>query len=615
MNGQSVHLLNILLEDFMNKKIKKFISFFLVLCLMLMAACSKDTNKQVVEEPNNEETPVANGRYKPGTYEASSLGMHGDVKVAVTFDENAITDVKVLEHTEVFGIADTTIETLPKAIVSNQSVDIDALTGATMTTRAILTAVKDTVTQAGGSVDELMKAIAQSPVKDEVLTTDVVIAGAGAAGLSAAVEAASQGANVIVVEKQGMTGGSTVRSGGKLYAAGTELQKSQGIEDSAEAMANFYNLKAKDKADKEKVKIVSEKSADNFNWLSNIGVKWSYVEELHPTLTTWRVHNVEGGGGMTDGHGGQITVPLEKKARELGVQFMFETPATDLLTDSEDNVVGLKAIQKNGSIITINAKSTIIATGGFDHNKELMAKYSPQVTPVHSSVPDGNVGDGLLMGEAIGAKVYSTGAFNLLYIDFMTGASYDSGLWVNEKAERFVDEFNYCYTISDALFNCSSNSAYLIVGEKSITPSIQAGIERGLVPGAKTAEELAEILDIDASNLKKTVERYNELCSKGNDEDFGKPTEHMISIDGEMIYGIKMNPVATGTFTGLVTDTNGRVLKDDNTVISGLYAAGEVAYGDILYTEYPGCGFAVNTAVTFGRISGVEAAKHAADAQ
>ena len=228
------------------------------LCLLLTSLVLASTVTGCSSNSNDGATSKGSNKYTPGVYTATTQGMHGsEMVVDVTFDESSITDVKVVSHGETFGIGygmDTTpIEVIPGQIVETQSLDVDSVTGATLTTTFIKNAVKDTVVQAGGTVENLATKPEATKGEDQTYDVDVVVVGAGVAGISAAIEAAANGADVLILEKQGIVGGATTRSGGKLMANGTEIQKAEGIEDSNELMYDYLKEVGGDLIDDEKL--------------------------------------------------------------------------------------------------------------------------------------------------------------------------------------------------------------------------------------------------------------------------------------------------------------------------------------------------------------------------
>lgn len=553
--------------------------------------------------------------YTAGTFTGTSRGMKGDMNVDVTFSDSAITKIEITTTNDTYGVGYgldmTPYETLPGKIIETQSLNIDAITGATITSNAILSAVGDAVKQAGGDVDALKAAeVEKAAAKDETLDADVVIVGAGAAGMSAALEASNAGAKVIILEKQGIPGGATTLSGGKLLAAGTEFQEAAGFEgDTPEALYDYLKGVGGDLIDDEKLHEFTDNALGDFNWLIDNGVVVKDVEPIHSSITPWRVHNTLEKAGMTNGNGGLITVPLAKAVQATTAEIKYNVSANELLTNENGDVVGVVGVKPDGSKVTVNAKSVIIATGGYAQNKEMISRY-PSAEGYVTSVPRGNVGDGLTMSEAVGAQIFNAPSTQIVFTSFTSGVGIneESGLIVNDKGERVVDEFTYQYHVAEALVNSDSKIGWYIASANDPAPTVQYAMTLDSTLKAESAEELAALMGVDPTAFASAVARYNELCAAGNDEDFGKPADKMIALEGTL-YAIEMKPAVTVTYGGLVTDLEAQVLDTNNTPIKGLYAAGEVAFTGLFGTEYPCCGMAIGSAVRFGRIAGINAAK------
>ena len=560
------------------------------------------------------------GTYTAGTYTATAKGKIADITVEVTFTENAIADVKVVSHNETlglgYGVSTAPIDMFPGQIVANQTLAIDVVTNATVTGNAILAAVADAVNQAGGDAEVLKKAEAKVAGEEIVYDVEIVVVGAGAAGLSAALTAQEKNANVLVLEKGGITGGSTVRSGGKILAAGTPWQEKQGYTDNADMMYEYLmSFDRDDIMNEELVMTFSKGSAENLQWLEDRGVQVQDVEYIHSALTPWRVHNTMGGGGQTSGHGGQITAPLTNRYEGNGGKIVYNCRATELITNEAGTVVGVKAVMTDGTPVTVNAKSVILATGGYAKNEEMLDKYEDFLpNNLYGTVPNTCVGDGLVMATAIGAKNFDAPGLQLVYVsyDCYCGINEESGLIVSEDGLRVVDEYTYQSHVATALADAKSTCGYYIAAKKGgyavePYPMIQWGVTMEHVPHAATIGELAGMIGVDAAALEATVARYNELCAKGVDEDFGKPAQYMIPVEGEEYYAFRMTPGTSVTFGGLEIDLDGHVLDTNNQPIAGLYAAGEVAFTGLFDAEYPCCGMAIGSAVYYGRVAAMSA--------
>ena len=560
------------------------------------------------------------GTYTAGTYTGVAAGRNGELTVEVTFTENAIADVKVVSHKENlglgYGVPNAPIDAFPGKIVADQTLAIDVVTNATVSGNAIIAAVADAVAQAGGDPEMLKVPAEKAAAEDQVYDVDVVVVGAGAAGLSAAITAQEAGANVLLLEKGGLSGGSTVRSGGKILAAGTPWQEKQGYTDNADMMYEYLmSFDRDDIMNEELVRAFCDASAENLQWLEDRGVMVQDVEYIHSSITPWRVHNTMGGGGQTSGHGGQFTAPLTNLYEGKGGKTIYNCRAEELITNEAGAVVGVKATMADGSKVTVNAKGVILATGGYAQNPEMLAKYSDFLTYTpYGSVPMTNTGDGLTMAMAVGAKNFDAPGLQLVYVsyDCYCGINEESGLIVSEDGLRVVDEYTYQSHVAQALADADSTYGFYIAAKKGgyavePYPMIQWGVTMEHVPHAATIGELAGMIGVDAAALEATVARYNELCAKGVDEDFGKPAQYMIPVEGEEYYAFRMTPGTSVTFGGLEIDLDGRVLDTNNQPIAGLYAAGEVAFTGLFDAEYPCCGMAIGSAVYYGRVAALSA--------
>ena len=585
----------------------------LALCGALVLSCAACGEQKA---PESEETvqPAA-AKYTAGTYTATTPGMKGDMTVAVTFSEDAITDIQVTDQHETFGIGwgidNAPLEVMPQQIVETQSLAVDAVTGATMTGKFLVNAVSDTVKQAGGDPETLKTPVEAAKGEDSTMDADVVVVGGGVAGLSAGIEAAANGADVVILEKQGIVGGATTRSGGKLMANGTDVQKAAGIEDSNEQMFDYLKGVGGDMIDDAKMHGFVDHSLETYNWMVDMGVKVQDVEPIHSSLPVWRVHNVEGGGGMTDGHGGKIIVPMLEKYKEADGDILYNTTAETLLTNEAGDIVGVSGTRADGSKVTVNADAVILATGGYASNREMMAPYADFTENYSTQVPAGNVGDGIVMAEAVGGQIFQNPSVQTVYVSYTCGVGINEepGLIVTEDGERVVNEYTYQYHVGDALAKAKSNKAFYIATANDPTPTVQYGMTLDSTPHASSIEELAGMIGVDPAALKATVDRYNELAAKGKDDDFGKPADKMYPIEGDTYYALQLNPAVTVTYSGIVTDVESHVLNSDNQPIKGLYAAGETAFPGLFGTEYPGCGTAITAGAYYGRVAGANAAK------
>lgn len=591
-------------------------------------------------------------RFNTGCYEGQGRGYRGKVTVAVELSAERIEKVTVKAHQEIRGIGwglnTSPVEVIPAQIVEYQSLNIPEVEGAELTSKAIIDGAAAAI-KASGASKELIAQLKAAPgpdtqIEDQERTVDLLICGAGAAGLAAAVEAKLAGAEVLIVEKQGVTGGSTARSGGKLLGAGTRWQKRQGIYDTPEMVYDYLmevGNKHGDFMSAAKTHYVASHLNSTIDWLSSIQYsikgdaqevlsqpwpemskpvqnedgslkKCHYdvqdIEAIHVSLQPWRVHNAPGGGGQTNGEGGEISVPLTLYyENDLGGEIVYNMALSELICDESGKVTGAVCQGLKGGKLVVHArKGVIIATGGYGRNKQMCARYP--VAHYFSTAPHGNIGEGLMAAEKLGARNYVSPGVQVVYTSLTCGIGIndESGLIVNEFGDRVVNEWTYQYTVGDALARSGSNCGWYITSGKEPYPGVKLGYKMAVAgkskdPVADSIEGLAKKIGADPERLRKTFDRYNELIAKGHDDDFGKPSEFLHPIEGPKYAALKLHPCVTVTFGGLDIDLSGRVLKNDGSAIPGLYAAGEVAGTGFYGTEYPTCGTSICGALMFGR--------------
>lgn len=550
-------------------------------------------------------------KVEDGEYEGVGKGHGGDVKVTVEIKDHVITAVLVTEHQETAGISDKPLAELPEKIVESQSLAVDTVSGATETSMAILGGAEEALKGAGADIELLKKSAGTEKAAEHAeREADIVIVGGGVAGLTAAVEASATGLDVVLIEKMGMLGGSTVLSGGKILAAGSVFQKEQGIEDTPKEFYDFMIGMGDGLVNEDKLKMVAERSAANIDWLMEQGVEFSgELETPNPAMKPNRGLTVASGSGA-----GFIT-PLEETAVRQGVEIMLETRGTKLLTDDSGAVIGVEAEQASGDTVTFHAKAVILATGGYDRNEEVKQQYSPTYANSRTNVGAGNTGDGLIMAREIGANIIGNDSAiaQIMPYGVEAGDMFTfSGLYVSVKGERFMDES--CprpVRTPIVLRKTNAPEFFMIIDKKNETENIQAAVENGTTFKGDTLEEVAQAAGMDPELLVKSVERYNELKEKGIDEDFGKSADLMELIDEPPFYAVHCNMNTAGTFGGPQTDLEAQVLNTEGNVIPGLYAAGEVSSGDLINKEYPGSGMAIQTWVTMARIAGQNAVEYA----
>lgn len=586
---------------------KKLLTILLASLLVVGCTSSAPSTPETTAEPEA-------ATLTAGTYTGVGPGFHGDVVVEVTVDETSIVSVEVVESVETRFISDNAIQQLPKDIVDNQSVAVDAYTGCTISSRAVLAAAKDALSQAGDISAFTVKA--EAPAKTtETVDTDVVVVGGGIAGLAAAITAVENGATVTLVEKLDRVGGSTVEAGGILYATGSPVNKD--VDNDVQALVDYWQMRAEGNADEDMLKIAAEGSSVTVEKLQEWGVKFSGTVNATGTSPALRAHyasDTEGGESLDATY---FIEPLWKYANDLGINFLLGTRATELLTDGGE-VTGVVA-SSDACDYTINAKSVVLATGGYDLSTDKMKEYSPDLAGTFAVSSAGNTGDGLDMAMAVGAATNFTGGvigFKIIdvtkhYIEGSNLLGWLGLLGVTNEGTRFGNEAAdypiFCTELIDAKKAGAEKFFLIIDSSADLNVALaEEAVAKNLGKKADTLEDLAKEAGIDADNLVATVDAYN-ACVGGVDE-FGKPVA--APVEAGPFYAVEIKQATLGTIGGLLLSENAEVLDEAGNAIPNLYAAGEVANSQFFYKEYPASGSSISISTTFGRIAGAQAAEN-----
>ena len=597
------------------------------------------------------------------TSTASAQGMNGPVEVEVIATPEKIYSVKVLNHSETEGIGSIAVAELPEKIFKNQSYEIDAVSGATLTSNAIHDAVKAALEN--GGIDTAPFSVAVHEVKekrpDETIDTDIVIVGGGGAGMTAAIEAANAGKKIVILESQGMAGGNSIRSTGGMNAAKTPEQdknsfdEAAGVEktlktaeekyadnatitalaatvreqwaayqaapsgyfDSVELFELDTMIGGKGINNPELVHALASNSADAIQWLESVGAPLPSVSSFGGASVK-RIHRPVNAEGKTVSVGTFMLPILEENAKKLGADLRLETRAKKLLVDENGKIVGVEAEGPTGEKVTVNAKAVILASGGFGANLEMVTKYRPELEGFMTTNAKGALGDGILMGEEVGAatvdleqiQIHPTVEMNTAAL-ITEGLRGDGAILVNSNGQRFTDEVGTRDAVSAAEIKQPGSFAYLIVDQAMVDASnvIQGYIKKGYTTQGESYATLAEALQIDPTAFETTMNEWNTAVEAKTDSQFGR-TSFASPLNTAPYYAIKVTPGVHHTMGGLKINSEAEVLTADGNKIPGLFAAGEVT-GGVHGANRLG-GNAVADFVVFGRIAGKQAASYLA---
>ena len=565
----------------------------------------------------------ATATFKAGTYEGVAKGHNADLKVSVTVDETSIKEINILEHNESPVISDPAFEKIPNEIITTQSLNVDTVSGATVSSTAIIAAVTEALKQSGADIDALNKKSEGNDVvaEDIELTTDVLVVGAGGAGMAAAVTAHQNGADVLIIEKMGKVGGNTMISGTAYNAADPIRQPAQGIEDSPEKHYEQTLSGGDNLGNPELVKVLTDNAYAGIEWLESLGMQ--FKDTVFTVLGgLWpRAHKPVLPLGT--GYFEQAYMPY---LNENNVEVMLETRATELIVE-EGKVVGVIAEGSKGNKVTIRTNNgVVLATGGFGANVEMRQEYDGIWGSLDESIGTTNhpgaTGDGVVMAEAIGAELVGMDKIQLLPMgDPETGSlngnieqGVEDRIFINKEGNRFVDEGERRDVMTKALFEQTDDFMWIVVDQHSyptgdtvnnFNETIDDLVAAGRAYKADTLEELAEMMGVDKDNFINAVNKFNEAVDGAEDE-FGR-TLFANKIDTAPFYAAARKPTVHHTMGGVKINTNAEVINTDGEVISGLFAAGEVT-GGIHGSNRLG-GNALADITVFGRIAGENAAK------
>lgn len=542
-----------------------------------------------------------------GVFAGEAKGKNGIIKVNVTIEDSKITKIDVVENHESDFTKDVFTKVVDNIIAAN-SAEIDTISGATLTSSAIIEAVADAVKKSGIDLSAGKLGNGQA-TKVEDVTTDVVVVGSGGAGMTAAIQAKEDGANVILIEKTAIVGGNTNFATGGLNAAETKAQAAKGIKDSVELFIKDTMTGGKNLNDPALVKVLAEKSSETVDWLTAIGADLSDVGRMGGASVD-RTHRPTGGAAV----GAHLVEVLSKKVKELGIDFRLETKAIEVLHDG-NKVTGIKVQDGKGNQYTINAKAVVIATGGFGANLDMVAKYQPALKGYGTTNGSGATGDAVSLLEKLDVALVdmdqiqthptvAPGKFKLI-----TEAVRGNGaILVNRQGKRFVNELGTRDAVSEAELAQEGKTAFLVFDEnvRKSLKAIEEYVKTGLLVEGKTPKELAEKLGVNPTEFEKTINTYNTYVQAKNDKEFGRP-DMKAQLNTGNFYAVEVAPAIHHTMGGIKINTDAQIMTNSGKVIEGIFAAGEVT-GGVHGANRLG-GNAVADITTFGRIAGANAAK------
>lgn len=621
---------------------KKFISILLCVCMVLTMGLAV----------------AADG--VSGDFTGTAQGLGGDVTVTLTLKDGKIVGCTATGDKETEGIGSKVIDSFPAIVAESGSIAVDAISGATVTSNAFVVAAEAALTEAGLNPEDYKTAIATAAGEDRTVDADVVVVGAGGAGMTAAISAAADGLKVVVVESQAMVGGNSVRATGGMNAAKTPLQdkntfgESAGVEktlaaaegyadnetitalaatvseqweaykanpegyfDSVELMELDTMIGGKGINNPELVKTLCSNTADSIVWLDSVGASLTSVGAFGGASVK-RIHRPVNAEGKTLSVGAYIVPILEKNLQDAGVEIILNTTVDTILTDANGAACGVSGVANDGSKLTVNADAVILTTGGFGANLDMVVSYKPELAGFMTTNAAGIQGQGIKMAEALGAatvdmnqiQIHPTVEANTASL-ITEGLRGDGAILVNAEGKRFFDEVSTRDKVSAAEIAQPGSYSYLIVDQAMADASnvIQGYIKKGFTTQGETYEELAKALGMDEAAFAETMNTWNGYVEAKNDPEFGR-TSFANPLNTAPYYAIKVTAGVHHTMGGLKINPAAEVLTEDGSAIAGLFAAGEVT-GGVHGANRLG-GNAVADFVVFGRIAAQSAADYVA---
>ena len=529
------------------------------------------------------------------TYSATGNGYHGEMTVNVTIEDGKITDVELGDNHETNVVIDRAFPVIRERILEANTADVDSVTAATFSSYAIKTAVADAMQQAGLEAPKVAMQNAEKTATERAAEScDIVIVGGGPAGLAAAVSAKQTNAdkNVILVEKLDILSGNGKFDMNFFDMINTEAQKAAGNDEwvGEAGLAKFLEEKSSNGESAERIQVWANEEYNLDAWLRAMGVELNY--------------NYGGTNHMAEDNqysGEVIQAGLEKAAAELGVDVRVGTKGVDLVME-DGACKGVIVTNNAGETYTINAASTIITTGGFCSNKELLAEYAPGYEVFNTSNQMGTTGDFVKIFEQNGFKMENMGKMSFFsniivpYRDLTGGA--DMNLLANNEGTLLPNKSGMD---RGTMIQEQPNGAAYYITDKTGYDSfyrIRKHVGLGYYAEGATLEELAEKLSINAEGLKASVEQYNADAAAGAENaQIAAVPKRALDAEGPY-YGVRVEAANHMTKGGVVCNENAQVLNADDTVVPGLYAAGEVTWQGGGYSE----------SVCFGKVAGAQAA-------
>lgn len=597
----------------------KFKTIAMALALsMTMASCQsnttetdntqtkiEETDEKLAEEKKEEPATSEDSSSITGTYEGESEGYASNIKAIVDVENGLIKDIKT-EEAETSVVGSAAIDKLKDKVIASNSTDVDRISGATISSAAFLSAVNEALESADIDPEKLQKNEVDDELEDSY-DTQVVIVGAGGAGLTSAIELAQSGVDVLVLEKAGITGGNTSYASAGMNAAETKLQAENNVADTAELFKKDTMEGGKNLNNPDLVAKLTEESNDAVDWLEENGVVFTQLK-FSGGQSEMRTHAPTNDEGKTIPVGIYMIEKLTQKAEEEGVKILYDARVDEVLI-KDGKAVGVKAQAKDKEI-TVNSDAVIVASGGFGGNMDRITEYRPDLEGYVSTNAKSIEGDAVDFLKDSNANFIDMDQIQIHPTVYQKNGSLiseglrgEGAILVNNEGKRFYNELETRDKVSEAILSQDGANAWLIVDQAMLDESatVKTYLEKGFLTEAKDYKELAELIGCDEETIKGTLEGWNKIVADNNDPDFAR--EGMDTVKSDLskapYYAVQIAPGIHHTMGGVEINTESEVIDKDGNIIPGLYAAGEVT-GGVHGANRLG-GNAITDIVVFGR--------------
>jgi flavocytochrome c len=514
-------------------------------------------------------------KFKPGTYTSAKMGRHAKMVIEVTFSEDKILEAKVLSHKETEALGGVAADEMTEAFVKNQNLAVDVITGATQSTTAVRMALQDAIKQAGGDVAALSN-VTTDMKPEPNQECDVVVVGAGAHGMSTAIELKKLGHDVVLLEKMGILGGSSLMASTAAEGYGTKVHKRLGVKLTKEEYLKIQ-IPVSKRILKERPQMASDFAdlvPETFDWMIDSGVD---INKL-----------IDGKKMMAPSDGtaiGQVVVPFLREQLVLNdVDVRTNSKAVSII--NENGTAGGVVVETPQGIYNLKAQSVVLATGGYFMNQKLLDRFTPKTAHYGTTWSIGSTGDGLIMAEEMGAELSDmekvlinptahpvTGKVSMVSF---SNLRHFGGILVGTKSgKRFFNENAWYTDIANAM---PDGEAYIIIdhGIMESNATIRHYLDYGFLKQGNSIAELAAKLKLDPQVLAQTIETYSSYAKNHKDEEFGR--KHLVAnLDKAPYYAAIVKPANHNPFGGVTADERGQAVRKDGSTINGLYVVGNVA--------------------------------------